>query len=97
MYWLFLLLACGALMLAFTTSHVWLLVVALLAGLGFFLAWAYGWYSARVGENQQDEISMIHPAELQRLRQLAEVRKQEEQAKAAPGPSEIQGKDSTPG
>lgn len=39
MHWLFLLMALGALVLAFSTPHVWLLVVSLLVALLLLLLW----------------------------------------------------------
>jgi hypothetical protein len=75
MHWLYLLLALGSLGVALRTSSLALLVVCLLASLGLFLAWIVGWYAARVGDSSRDESQMIDPAELRRLRQLAEARK----------------------
>ncbi len=75
MHWLLLLLAIGALALAFTTPHVWLLVVSLFVALLLVLAWVRGWYVARMGDVQRDVSSMIDPAELRRLREQAEARK----------------------
>lgn len=75
MHWLYLLLAIGSLGVALRTSSLALLVVCLLASLGLFLAWIVGWYAARVGDTSRDESQMIDPAELRRLRQLAEARK----------------------
>jgi len=74
MHWLFLLLALGALILAFSTPHMGLLVVSLLAALVFFVAWARGWYMARMG---QAEVAghIVDPVELHRLRALAAARK----------------------
>ncbi|WP_349811248.1 hypothetical protein ABQ179_000080 [Xanthomonas dyei] len=75
MHWLFLLMALGALVLAFSTPHVWLLVVSLLVALLLLLLWARGWFAARMDDTQRDTSSMIDPAELRRLRELAEARK----------------------
>ncbi|WP_045769423.1 hypothetical protein [Xanthomonas albilineans] len=76
MYWLFLPLALGAFVLAFSTPHIWLLVVSLLAALGLMLAWARGWYVTKIGDaNQRDTIPMIDPVELRRLREQAEARR----------------------
>ena len=75
MHWLYLLLAIGSMGVALRTSSLALLVVCLLASLGLFLAWIIGWYAARVGDTSRDESQMIDPAELRRLRQLAEARK----------------------
>ncbi|WP_115006470.1 hypothetical protein [Xanthomonas campestris] len=75
MHWLFLLIALGALVLAFSTPHVWLLVVSLLVALLLLLLWTRGWFAARMGDTQRDTGSMIDPAELRRLRELADARK----------------------
>ncbi|MBV6885466.1 hypothetical protein [Xanthomonas euvesicatoria] len=75
MHWLFLLMALGALVLAFSTPHVWLLVVSLLVALALLLLWTRGWFASRMGDTQRDTSSMIDPAELRRLRELAEARK----------------------
>ncbi|MBZ2683051.1 hypothetical protein IPS57_04605 [Xanthomonas perforans] len=75
MHWLFLLMALGALVLAFSTPHMWLLVVSLLVALVLLLLWTRGWFASRMGDTQRDTSSMIDPAELRRLRELAEARK----------------------
>ncbi len=75
MHWLFLLLALGAMGIALRTSSLALMLVCLLASLGLFVAWIMGWYAARVGSNARDESLMIDPAELRRLREVAEARK----------------------
>ncbi|AZR21044.1 hypothetical protein [Xanthomonas vasicola] len=75
MHWLFLLMALGALVLAFSTPHVWLLVVSLLVALLLLLLWTRGWFASRMDDTQRDTSSMIDPAELRRLRELAEARK----------------------
>ncbi|MET0582063.1 MAG: hypothetical protein ABWZ08_08835 [Pseudoxanthomonas sp.] len=75
MHWLFLLLALGALGIAFKTSSMVLMLVCLLASLGLFVAWIVGWYAVRVGSNSRDESQMIDPVELRRLREIAEARK----------------------
>jgi len=77
MHWLYLLLSLGALLLAITTVHGWLLWLSLLAALGFFIAWMRGWYLDRVGGNERSEMAIIDPLELRRLRELAEARKRE--------------------
>ncbi len=77
MHWLYLLLAFGALLLAITTVHGWLLMLSLLAAAALFVAWIRGWYLERVGGRQQDELAIIDPVELRRLRELAEARKRE--------------------
>jgi hypothetical protein len=75
MHWLFLLLALGAMGIAFKTSSMVLMLVCLLASLGLLVAWIMGWYAVRVGSNSRDESHMIDPVELRRLREIAEARK----------------------
>ncbi|MCD7098503.1 hypothetical protein [Stenotrophomonas sp. MMGLT7] len=75
MHWLFLLLAVGALILAFSTPHMSLLVLSLLAALVLLLLWIRGWYLQRVGDSQGDAATMVDPAELRRLREAAAARK----------------------
>lgn len=87
MHWLYLLLACGALLLAITTTHGWLLLLSLLAALALFAAWIRGWYLDRIGGAQQDEMAMIDPAELRRLRELAATRKREAAGQAPQDPA----------
>ena len=84
MHWLYLLLAFGALLLAITTVHGWLLLLSLLSALALFLAWMRGWYLDRIGGGTRDEMAMVDPLELRRLRELAEVRKREAADAAAP-------------
>ena len=84
MYWLFLLLAIAALIGAFVAGPVWLMVLCLLASLALFVAWIMGLYQARMGSVSRDESLMIDPAELRRLREIAEARK----AAANPPPAE---------
>lgn len=77
MHWLYLLLAIAALLLALTTRSGAMLALALLAAAGFLLAWAAGWYRERVCDGRRDEMAMIDPAELRRLRELAEARRRD--------------------
>lgn len=85
MHWLYLLLAIGALMLAITTRSGGMLMLWLLATVGFLLAWVVGWYRNRIGEVSREEVAMVDPVELHRLRQLAEQRRREAAAQAAAG------------
>ena len=87
MHWLYLLLALGALLLAITTVHSWLLLLSLLAALVLFVAWARGLYLDRAGGTGGDETAMIDPLELRRLRELAEARKREAAAQAPRDPA----------
>ncbi|KRG64633.1 hypothetical protein ABB27_16305 [Stenotrophomonas terrae] len=87
MYWLFLLLALGAFLLAFSTTHSWLLVLALLAALVFLLLWAKGLYVARFG-GMNTVPRPLHAAELQALR--AQLRPNAEASTATPAASVAQ-------
>ena len=84
MYWLFLLIAIGALIGAFVSGPTWLMVLCLLLSLVLFVAWAMGLYAARIGNSSRDESQMIDPVELRRLREIAEARKAGLQSPAEP-------------
>lgn len=74
MHWLFLLLSLGTLFLAFRTTSVALMLVSLLVAFGLIVAWAVAWYQSRVGGSDRNA-QLIDPAELHRLRQVAEARR----------------------
>lgn len=74
MYWLFLLCALGSFAMALKTAHMGLMSLALLGTLLFLLAWVRGLYMARFGDLQRDVVSIVDPAELRRLRELAQAR-----------------------
>ncbi|WP_066098700.1 hypothetical protein [Xanthomonas massiliensis] len=80
MHWLFLLLAFGALVLAFSTPHMGLLLLSLLASLLFFVLWIRGWYLARMGQADNRTPLMVTPAELQRMREQARARRDQDPA-----------------
>ena len=75
MHWLFLLMAIGSMVMAMRTTSMALMVALMLASLGLFLAWIIGWYGRRVGDSSRDQSAMIDPAELRRLREVAEARR----------------------
>ena len=75
MYWLYLLLAIGALLMALKTTSSGLMVLCLLAALVLLVLWVAGMYSARMAGRSRDPSAMIDPAELRRLREQAEARK----------------------
>ena len=81
MHWLYLLLALAALAVAFKTTSVAVLAVALIAALGLMLAWVLGLLAQRVGSRTRDEGLMLDPAELRRLREQAEARKRAQDAR----------------
>lgn len=75
MHWLFLLIGCAALVLAFKTTSSGLMIVSLLAALVLFVLWLVGLYSVRMAGRSRDASMIIDPAELRRLREQAEARK----------------------
>ena len=83
MHWLFLLMAIGCLFMALRTTSMPLMILLLLASLGLFVAWIMGRHARRLGETSRDPSMMIDPAELRRLRELAEERRT-----ATPPPTE---------
>ncbi|KAF1686823.1 hypothetical protein B1992_05360 [Pseudoxanthomonas broegbernensis] len=84
MHWLYLLFALGALLLAITTTHAWLLALCLIAAAGLFVAWALALYQQRVGDSGRDALGMIDPTELRRMRELAEARRRADAGAAQP-------------
>ena len=78
MHWLFLLLAFVAMAFAFMTTSSTAMALCLLAALVLFVLWVVGLYSARVAGQSRDATMMIDPAELRRLRDLADARKASE-------------------
>lgn len=86
MHWLFLLMAVGSLVMAMRTTSMALMVVLMLASLGLFVAWIAGWYARRVGENNGGPAMMIDPAELRRLREVAEARRNAAPPSEPPAP-----------
>ena len=75
MYWLYLLLAIGALLMALKTTSSGLMVLCLLAALVLLVLWVAGMYSARMAGRSRDPSTMIDPVELRRLREQADARK----------------------
>lgn len=82
MPWIYLLLSAGAFVVAFRTSSFAMMAVALLAALGFLIAFALGLVAQRIGSRSRDESTMLDPTELRRLREQAEARR----VAAAAGP-----------
>ncbi|ASR43063.1 hypothetical protein BEN78_06380 [Xanthomonas citri pv. mangiferaeindicae] len=75
MSWLLLLLALGAIVVAFTTTSVPVAVVALLLSLALLVVGVLGLLAQRVGERSRSEAMMVDPAELRRLREQAQARR----------------------
>ncbi|MDR7100229.1 membrane glycosyltransferase [Lysobacter niabensis] len=75
MAWLFLVLALGALWMAFTAATTGGLVFALLVALAMFAAFVLKLASDRIGSRARDEQLILDPEELRRLREQAEARR----------------------
>ena len=75
MPWLFLLLALGAVVIAFTTTSVPLAAIALVLSLVFVVIGVLGLLAQRVGNQSRDDSMMLDPLELKRLREDAEARR----------------------
>ena len=75
MAWLSLLLALGALWVAFTASSPGILFLALLVALVLFAVFVLKLASDRIGSRARSEQLMLDPEELRRLREQAEARK----------------------
>lgn len=82
MYWLFLLLSLGCFAFAMKTPSTGLMMLWLAGALLFLLAWIRGRYVAAFGDGQRDAGSQhdiynaIDPAELRRLREQAQARRE---------------------
>ncbi|WP_240125629.1 hypothetical protein [Thermomonas alba] len=84
MHWLFLLLAFAAMAFAFLTTSMAVLFGCLLIALVLFVLWVLGLYQARVAGSERDLSAMIDPAELRRLREQAQARRDDESAGRTP-------------
>jgi len=84
MPWLYLLLALAAFAVAFKTTSVAVLVISLLLALGLLLAWVLALLAQRIGSRSRDTTMMIDAAELRRLREQAEARRNSGQSPPSP-------------
>ena len=75
MPWLLILLAAAAFAVAFVTTSMALAVVFLLASLILVVAGVMALLAQRLGSRSRDEVAMIDPAELRRLREQADARR----------------------
>lgn len=83
MIWLYLLLAIAAFVIALKTTSMVVVILCLLAALGFLIAWVLGLLAQRIGNQSRDVEVMLDPQTLRRLREQAEAR---EHAATPPGP-----------
>ena len=75
MAWVYLLLAIGAMAVAFKTTSVGVMALCLLVAFGLILAWVMALLAQRIDSRSRSEQAMIDPDELRRLREQAEARK----------------------
>ena len=80
MYWLFLLLSLGCFAFAIKTPSTGMMMLWLGGALLFLLAWIRGRYVATFGDGQRDMTTFIDPAELRRLREQAQARRDAERS-----------------
>lgn len=75
MHWLLLLLAVGALLVAFNTTSLLLMGVCLLAALGLTVVAVMQMLAARIDGATRSEAQMLDPIEMRRLQEAAEARR----------------------
>ena len=75
MHWLYLLIGLALLAVSFVTTHAAVMALCWLVALVLFGMWIAAMYADRVSSQSRDASLMIDPAELRRLRELAEARK----------------------
>ncbi len=78
MHWLYLIAALGSFALAIWSSlPSWAVGLAILASFGFFILWMFGMLSQKISSNSRDEIHILTPDELRKIREQAATRKTE--------------------
>ena len=80
MPWLFFALAAGSMAVAITSTSTLLMVLCLLASAGLVIAATMILMAERVGSASRNEVMLIDPVELRRLREQAEARRAASQA-----------------
>jgi hypothetical protein len=88
MPWLFLLLAAAAFLIAFTTHSTGVLAVSILVALGFTGLWLMSLLAQRMGDSARNEVMIMDPQELRRLREQAEARRDQVAGTGAQAPAE---------
>ena len=76
MAWLFLLFSITSMAFAFLADRTGLMAACLLAAFVFFILWIVLLYRARFSGLQRDDIMMIDPAEMRRLREQIAAKQQ---------------------
>ncbi|HRN62717.1 MAG TPA: hypothetical protein PLF73_09695, partial [Luteimonas sp.] len=67
--------AIAALAIAFMASSMAVVVIGLVAALVLLVLWILGLLAQRIGSQSRDDVQMLDPRELQRMRELAEARR----------------------
>ena len=80
MPWLFFALSAGSMAVAVTSTSMLLMVLCMLASAGLVIAATMILMAERVGSASRDEVMLIDPVELRRLREQAEARRAGSQA-----------------
>jgi hypothetical protein len=80
MHWLYLLLALACLFAAQKAAG-WLVVVLLIFALVLLIAWMIGWVNSRISSGARNDMQIISPEELRRMREQADARKSSAQSK----------------
>lgn len=76
MHWLSLIAAVVCMVLAMQTrTPGWAVLLLILAALGLVVYWMLGWIASQVGSVRRDEVHMLAPEEIRRLREQAAARK----------------------
>lgn len=88
MPWLFLLIAIGSFLIAFTTHSPALLGISLLLGLLTSVAFFMSLLAQRMGSTTSSEALRLNPDELRRMREQADARRVQVQPAAAPAADE---------
>lgn len=78
MHWLYLIAALVSMVVAMNhRTPTWAVVLLILLALGLVLAWMLGWLATRLSVVRRDDVQMIAPEEIRRLREQAEARRQQ--------------------
>lgn len=85
MPWLFLLIAIGSFLVAFTTHSPALLGISLILGLLTSVAFFMSLLAQRMGSTTSSDAMRLNPEELRRMREQAEARRLQSQAASTGG------------
>lgn len=86
MHWLYLIAALTSMVVAMNhRTPTWAVVLLILLALGLVVAWMLGWLATRLSGVRRDEVQMIAPEEIRRLREQAEARRNQAAASGEDG------------